>query len=1055
MKKRVMAGMLALFMLLTTVIGNLPISEVQAAGSVVVIHYGGREDKKYEGWNLWMWAEGQNGKQVDFTAEDSFGKIAVFKTTATEGKVGFIIRKNEWEEKDIEVDRFAEINGGVTEIWLTSGQEKIEEKAPKGAKPYDFKEQDKKRQAIYNKKGALKINVHYKSFEGKYDQWEADAWPGEEDGGSYPVIKKDDYGAVYHIGFEQLGDITTAGLMFYDAEGKSDTEDTRSIDLTKAKNNQLDVYCVEGNSEVWYSEKEANVKPIIVDAAFESSSEIIFTVSKAIDTSDVKEVENFQVVDQDGKEYKITKIWSDAPGVEKKASLIMEDYLDLGKTYTIKRVGYQERNVRIGNAFSTEEFEKAYYYDGDDLGATYQKDKTSFRVWAPTASKVIVNLYKEGSGDNLIESKEMKKDVKGTWVGEASGDQKGVYYTYSVTVEGNTQEAVDLYARTTGVNGNRGMIVDLEATNPKGFKEELKPEFLNKTDAVIYELHVRDLSSDNSSGIKRKGKFLGLTETGTKNSQGMPTGLDYMVDLGITHIHLLPSYDYATVDEEKLDKEQFNWGYDPKNYNVPEGSYSTDPEKGEVRVNEFKQMVQALHDKNIRLVMDVVYNHTYNTEDSNFQKIVPDYYYRKSGESFSNASGCGNETASERAMMRKYMIDSVVYWAKEYHVDGFRFDLMGIHDIETMNEIRKELDKIDPSILLYGEGWTAGESTIPENERAVKANTKHLNGIAAFSDDIRDGIKGNVFDALDQGFVNGKSGLEEDMKFSVVGATEHGQVDYEKVTKSETYWAGSPEQVINYVSCHDNLTFWDKLSTANEKDSVEDRIKMNKLASAIVFTSQGIPFLQAGEEFLRTKPVANGEGFDENSYTSPDSTNSLKWDTVGENKEIYEYYKGLIAFRRSHNALRMTSTKDVQSNLKFLDGLKENVVGYTIENQPNEEVADTLLVYYNGNKEETSVDLPEGKWSVYINGKTAGTKVIEEVEKTAKVEGISAMVLVKESKNSKNFTAPRQEKKQGEKEQQGKDTKEQDNMIVKIIAGIVLVLLLFLAINTRKKMNKK
>lgn len=1050
MKKRVIAGLMTFLMLVITVTTGLGVQVVKAAGSVVVIHYGGRKDKNYDGWNLWMWAEGQDGKQVDFTAEDSFGKVAVFKTTATEGKAGFIVRLNEWEEKDIEVDRFVEIKGDVTEIWVTSGQEKVSEKPPKGAKSYDFKEQDKKRQEIYNKKDALKINVHYKSFDEKYDQWEADAWPGEEDGGSYPVIKTDDFGAVYHIGFEDLGEIKTAGLMFYNAEGNSDTEEIRNIDLSKVNNNQLDVYCVEGNKEVWYSKEEVNTMPIIVDAAFESSSEIIFKLSKAIDTANAKEAENFQVVDQDGKEYKITKIWSTTPGEEKKASLIMEDYLDLGKTYTIKKEGYQERTVRIGNAFSTEEFEKAYYYDGDDLGVSYTKDKTSFRVWAPTASKVVLNLYKEGSGDNLIESKEMKKDVKGTWIGEADGDQNGVYYTYSVTVEGNTEEAVDLYARTTGANGNRGMILNLESTNPKGFKEELKPEFVNKTDAVIYELHVRDLSSDSSSGIKNRGKFLGLTETGTTNSQGIPTGLDYMVDLGITHIHLLPSYDYATVNEENLEKDQFNWGYDPKNYNVPEGSYSTDPTKGEVRVNEFKQMVQALHDKNIRLVMDVVYNHTYNTEDSNFQKIVPNYYYRKNGESFSNASGCGNETASERAMMRKYIIDSVVYWAKEYHVDGFRFDLMGIHDIETMNAIREALDKIDPSILIYGEGWTGGESVLPENERAVKANTKELKGIAAFSDDIRDGIKGNVFDALDTGFVNGKSGLEEDIKFSVVGATENKQVNYEKVTKSETYWSGSPEQCINYVSCHDNLTLWDKLSTSNASDSVEDRIKMNKLASAIVFTSQGIPFLQAGEEFLRSKPAANGEGFDENSYSSPDSTNSLKWDTLDENKEVYEYYKGLIAFRRSHNGLRMTTTKEVQDNLKFLDGLKENVVGYTISNQPNGEIADTLLVYYNGNKEDTSVELPKGKWNVYINGEKAGTTVLEEVEKTATVKGVSAMVLVKESKASKNYTAPRQEKKQGEK-----TVEKQDNKIGILIAAAAFVILIAILIIQGRKHGKK
>ena len=468
-----------------------------------------------------------------------------------------------------------------------------------------------------------------------------------------------------------------------------------------------------------------------------------------------------------------------------------------------------------------------------------------------------------------------------------------------------------------------------------------------------------------------------------------------MKDLGITHVHILPSFDYATVDETKLETEQFNWGYDPKNYNVPEGSYATDPYNGNIRVEEYKEMVQTLHENGIRVVMDVVYNHTFNTEESNFQKIVPDYYYRMNGELYSNASGCGNETASERSMMRKFMIDSVVYWAEEYHVDGFRFDLMGIHDMETMNAIRAALNEVDPSIIIYGEGWTSGDSTLSESERALKKSTYKMEGIAAFSDDIRDGIKGNVFDSLDKGFVSGADNLAEAIKYSVVGATENAQIDYDSYEKTNGWWAGSPEQTINYASCHDNLTLWDKLAISNGDDSEEDRIKMNKLSSAIVFTSQGIPFLQAGEEMLRSKEMEDGT-FSENSYNLPDSVNSIKWENKGNTIEVYNYYKGLIALRKAHPAFRMTTTKEVQDNLTFLDTTDTKTVAYTIDNSPNGEKAESIFVAYNANNEEVVLELPEGKWNLYVNGEKAGTEIIETVSKTVTVSPISAVVLMKE-----------------------------------------------------------
>ncbi len=640
-------------------------------------------------------------------------------------------------------------------------------------------------------------------------------------------------------------------------------------------------------------------------------------------------------------------------------------------------------------------FDDLPVYDGNDLGAVYTRERTAFKLWAPTASKVMLNLYENGDGGSLIETIAMAAGEKGTWFCEKSGDLDKVYYTYSITVGKQTREAADLYARAAGVNGDRGMVIDLAATDPEGFEKDVRPALENTTDAVIYEIHVRDLSSDTSSGISNVGKFLGFTEKGTKNSDGLATGLDHIKDLGVTHIQILPSFDYATVDETRLDEPQFNWGYDPKNYNVPEGSYSTDPYHGEVRVKEMKQMIQTLHANGIRVNMDVVFNHTYDIEGSWFQKTVPDYYYRKTVDGYSDASGCGNETASERAMMRKYIVDSVVYWAKEYHIDGFRFDLMAVHDIDTMNAIRAALNEIDPTIMVYGEGWTAGEAAIPSSKQALKHNMAKMEGVGAFSDDIRDAIKGNVFDALDKGFVNGKTGMEERIKFSIAGAVPHPQIaKNEKDIKS---WAASPSQSINYISCHDNLTFWDKLAISNADDSEETRIKMNKLGSAILLTSQGVPFFQAGEEMLRSKPSDKSDtGYDENSYRSPDSTNSIKWDDKAKAIDTYEYYKGLIAFRKAHKALRMTTATDIQNNLKFITPPAPNIVAYTISNKPNNETAEKLMLIFNANRTAVNIPLPPGTWQIYINATTAGTTPIATASGTVSVEAISAMALVQQ-----------------------------------------------------------
>lgn len=982
-----------LLMLMTVVSVLTPGMTAQAAGRTLIVHYGGRADNNYDGWNLWIWEDGRDGQQVDFTDEDDFGKVAVYQTNRTPASIGFIVRLNEWESKDVADDRFVQMDGDVVEIWVTSEEAEFATEAPDGAAAYDIAALEEARLNVYNEDSATKLNVHYYNFDQKYsaDSIEAYAWAGSEVGGSYPLSETDDFGAFFKVGLQPKEDVTTAGVKVIQ-DGNADTSLEYQIDLTKAQDNTIDVYLVEGNPTLWYTVDEVVYEPVIAEAYFSESStkEIYATVSRAPqDNSSL--AAQLKVTDESGTEYVVESAECEDG---RNIVLTLKEELELSKSYDISMEGYEGTSVSMNKILGSEYFDDAMAYDGDDLGAIYTKEKTSFKVWAPTASEVTLNLYEQGDGDNLIETVPMTAQDKGVWFCEKQGDLNGVYYTYSVTIGNKTNETVDIYARTTGVNGNRGMVIDLDSTDPEGFENDVRPAFENPTDAVIYEIHVRDLSSDESSGITNTGKFLGFTETGTTNADGLATGIDHIKDLGVTHIQILPSYDYATVDETKLDTPQFNWGYDPKNYNVPEGSYSTDPYHGEVRVKEMKQMVQALHANGLRVNMDVVYNHTFSL-DSWFQKTVPDYYYRKVGDAYSSGSGCGNETASDREMMRKYIVDSVVYWATEYHIDGFRFDLMAVHDIETMKAVREALDEIDPSIMLYGEGWTGGDCAIPSTQQALKANIYQIEGVGAFSDDIRDAIKGNVFDSEDKGFVNGKDGMEESIKFGIVGATPHPQVMVSKNEKGTRSWAGEPTQSINYVSCHDNLTFWDKLAISNADDSEETRIQMNKLGSAIIITSQGVPFFQAGEEMLRSKPSATVEGgFDENSYASPDSTNSIKWSNKANVIDTYEYYKGLIAFRKAHPALRMTTAVDIQNNLTFMSGLGDNVVAYTIANNANGDTAEKIMVILNAKEEAIDVKLPAGAWDICINGQTAGTASVGTAEGTVSVEGISAMVLV-------------------------------------------------------------
>lgn len=627
------------------------------------------------------------------------------------------------------------------------------------------------------------------------------------------------------------------------------------------------------------------------------------------------------------------------------------------------------------------------YYIADDLGLIFNRNEIKYRVWSPIAEGARLNFYEKPLGGSKVGDMELTKSNLGTWMASMDNSKEGLYYTVQVKIKGKWQDEVPgPYARAVGTNGLRGQIVDPAKYNPRGWRDDKGVGKKNKTDALIYEVHIRDFSIHPESGMENKGKYLAFTENQTTTPNGSPTGVNHLKDLGVTHVHLLPTFDYLSVDESKLDTPQFNWGYDPQNYNVPEGSYSTNPADARVRIEEFKSMVMALHKAGIGVIMDVVYNHTGRVDGLSFEETVPGYYYRhtESGE-LSNASGCGNEVASERAMVRKFMVNSLKYWMSEYHIDGFRFDLMGIHDQETMNLIRKELRRLNPDVLLYGEGWTAGDSPLPENQRALKRYTHKMPGIAAFSDDIRDGIKGHWHDIKSNGFVGGNTELRESVKFGIVGATPHNQINYDYINNSDTAWANEPDQCVCYVSCHDNHTLLDKLKIANPNATKEDLQKMHILSNAIVITSQGIPFLHAGVDFMRTK---NGV---ENSYQSPDSINQIVWTRKEKFADVYNSYKNLVDLRKQHSAFRLGTSESIQKNLDFLE-TDSSLIAYTIK-APEEDTWDEVLVLFNGSSQPELIELPEGLWQAhYLNSvKDEGKIISGEIS----VEPFSFNILIK------------------------------------------------------------
>ena len=614
----------------------------------------------------------------------------------------------------------------------------------------------------------------------------------------------------------------------------------------------------------------------------------------------------------------------------------------------------------------------------------YTPQATTFKLFAPAKAKVYVEY--ETSCDTAAVSKvkkvKMKRGKDGIWTATVKKDLN--HHAYQFVVNGNRSNGV--FAKAIGVNGSYALVLDMSETNPKGWAYDQRPVVKSPADLVIYEMHHRDFSIARADA-KYPGKFLALTE---------PWAINHLKSLGVNAVHILPSYDFGSIDETWLAANKYNWGYDPMNYNVPEGSYSTDPWRPEVRIREFKQMVQALHKAGIRVILDVVYNHTYDIEHSNFQKTYPDYYYRKTEEGYSNGSGCGNETASEQPMMRKFMIESVKYWINEYHIDGFRFDLMGVHDIETMNAIRKAVDEIDPTIFIYGEGWSAGQCAYPLEKLGVKANIPQMPRIAAFSDEIRDALRGPFDDDakaawLGSGIRIFKSsdlaGFKESMKFGIVGAIAHPQVDMTKVNYSKEPWATEPTQMISYVSCHDDMCLFDRLKTSLPGVSKDELIRLDLLAQTAVFTSQGVPFMLSGEELLRTKQGVH------NSFESPDSINHLDWNNKEKYPQVFNYYKDLIALRKNHPAFRLGKADLVRKHLEFMDA-PEKVVAFRLKDHAGNDTWQNIIVILNSSRSSVEVSIPEGHYTqVCCDGAIDEQGLGETEGSSVTINAQSAMIL--------------------------------------------------------------
>ena len=848
------------------------------------------------------------------------------------------------------------------------------------------------------------LRIHYYRYDQDYTGWDLWVWEKGREGSAFMFQRQENLNGdiqksaivaeldVSGFTSHEMGVIVRRGGWY-----ERDLYVDRYFTLTdNALTSSDDIYIVQDTTDIFNSEGELCLSPGFETAIFENFREIFIRLQAPV--KQAHEVEPFQVF-EDGVEISIRHVTPTRGAREFMISL--DSDMDPGSTYILSKPGFKMGTVNYGVIYDTPEFERLFTYYGDDLGSTWALDATHFKVWAPTASSMFLNLYNTGTGSTLREVFEMTREEKGVWNVRIPGDLSGVYYTYSIVVMGNTLEAADPYARSSGVNGKRSMVLNPFKSNPQGWENLAHLSLGNPTDAVIYEIHVRDITIHSSSGVTNRGKFLGLSEKDTRSPENRPTGLSHLMDLGITHVHLMPIADFFSVDETKPLRDQYNWGYDPINFNVPDGSFATDPQDGYARVKELKTMIKAIKESGIGVVMDVVYNHTFKTTDSDFNKLVPGYYYRSDRFGiFSNGSGCGNEIASDRAMVSRFIIDSVKRWATEYKIDGFRFDLMGLLDIEAMNEIRLELDQISPSILLYGEGWTGGHSLLNGSDSASKANAPKLNKIGFFNDNTRDAIKGDAFHSKETGFISGNLKSKESVKFGVAGAVYHPAVDYTKVNYSGFAWASYAWHCVNYVAAHDNLTLYDKLLVSRPDLGEADHIRIVNLASSIVLTSQGIPFLMLGIDMMRSKKGNH------NSYNAPDDINQIDWSLKARYEQVFNYHKGLISLRKAHPAFRMVLPEEIRRNLTFYP-TPDWLITFSLNNHANNDPWKTIFVAYNAGVESEIVGLPQkGHWMMVVDETRAGLDILSDLtDNTVTVPARSAMVLyLNETSGSKPST---------------------------------------------------
>lgn len=943
----------------------------------VIIHYH-RSDQEYEPWGVWLWPEGYGGTWVNFSESDYFGQVAICQVSKEHERLGFVIRGASWE-KDIDQDRFIEdYIGDTAEVWLMAGDPEIY-LAPPAHLRDDVR--------VF---AEIELTIHYYRYDRDYTGWNLWVWE-QEQGRKLEFIGSDEFGIVARIKLRQQTDAGSLGFVLRqsvlaDGWAEKDGSMDRYIPFYRLDaGGKLDIWLMQDDPRIYYQAEDVKREPCLTQGLLDDLNTIRVTTYLPVQGKP-GETWGFKLF-QAEEEIALKEVRPCYPPSENRRCFFLEtkEPLDLRKSYYLKHETHGKLALGFGEIFSSTAFQREFHYSGSDLGVSYSPKETSFKVWAPTAKNIALIIYDQGEGGEGGQIP-LKPAEKGVWSITVKGDLEGRYYNYLVTHQDTTFEVVDPYARATGVNGLRGQVVDLSKTNPPGFEMLKWLPVENPVDAILYEVHVRDFSSSKTSGIKAQGQYLGLIEENTKTAQGVITGLDHLKDLGITHVHLLPIFDFATVDE-KEPESSYNWGYDPLNYNVPEGSYSRNPHDGRVRIRELKTMIQGLNQVKIGTIMDVVYNHTFHSLASSFHKLVPGYYYRHNQNgSFSNGSGCGNELADERSMVRKFIVDSVTYWAREYKLAGFRFDLMGLHHIETMQAVRRALDLLNPQMIIYGEGWAAASSTLPEQKRAMKENAVHFQGIASFSNDLRDGIKGHVFHTSQGGFIQGQ-GYEETLKFGIVGAIQHPQIDYSKVLYSRGPWAIAPSQSVAYAEAHDNLTLWDKLLCTTPPLADDERKKMMKLAHAILLTSQGIPFIHAGQDFARTK------GGDPNSYQSPDHVNQLDWERKGDFLDLFEYTKGLIKMRKAHGLFRLTRGPEVREMLQFIKLPFQNMVGYVLGPGQTDGAVKTIAVLFNSNKTPVEVEIGPGPWEVLANDKWASGELGILTGPKVWVEALSPLIL--------------------------------------------------------------